>query len=70
MSDANESIRLNPRYIAGYLERGIVYRRTGSLDKAIGDYDTTIHLSPNFARAYYDRAIAYGLRAITAIDTR
>jgi tetratricopeptide (TPR) repeat protein len=62
MSDANESIRLNPRDDRGYLERGIVYRRTGSLDKAIGDYGTTIHFNPNFARAYYDRAIAYALR--------
>jgi tetratricopeptide (TPR) repeat protein len=62
MSDAIESIRLNPRDYGGYLERGIVYRRTGRLDKAIGDYDTTIHLNPNFARVYYDRAIAYGLK--------
>jgi len=62
MSDANESIRLNPRYFGGYLERGIIYRQTGNLDKAIGDYDTTTRLNPNFARAYYDRAIACGLK--------
>jgi tetratricopeptide (TPR) repeat protein len=62
MSDASESIRLNPRDYRGYLERGIVYRRTGRLDKAIGDYDTTIRLNPNFARVYYDRAIAYALK--------
>ena len=62
MSDANESIRLNPRYFGGYLERGIVYRRTGRLDKAISDYDTTIHFNPNLAGAYYDRSIAYGLK--------
>jgi tetratricopeptide (TPR) repeat protein len=63
MSDASESIRLNPRDYRGYLERGLVYRRTGSLDKAIRDYDTTIHLNPNFARAYYDRAIVYSLKS-------
>ncbi len=62
IADANESIRLNPGYFAGYLERGIVYRRTGNLDKAIGDYDAVIRLNPNFARAYYDRAIACGLK--------
>jgi tetratricopeptide (TPR) repeat protein len=62
MSDANESIRLNPHDYRGYLERGIVYRRTGSLDKAFGDYDITIHLNPNFAWAYYDRAIVYALK--------
>jgi tetratricopeptide (TPR) repeat protein len=63
MSDASESIRLNPRDYRGYLERGLVYRRTGSLDKAIRDYYTTIHLNPNFARAYYDRAIVYSLKS-------
>jgi len=62
MSDASESIRLNPRYYGGYLERGIVYRRTGDPAKAVADYDAVIGLNPNFARAYYDRAIAYGLK--------
>jgi tetratricopeptide (TPR) repeat protein len=38
MDDANESIRLNPHFSGGYLERGIVYRRTGNLDKSICDY--------------------------------
>ena len=62
MVDANESIRLNPQYYGGYLERAIAYRRTGHLDKAISDYDTVIRLNPSFARAYYDRAIAYRLK--------
>src|SRR5262249_509153 len=35
MSDANESIRLNPRYFNSYNERGIIYRRSGNLDQAI-----------------------------------
>jgi tetratricopeptide (TPR) repeat protein len=62
MSDATESIRLNPRHFGGYLNRGIIYRRTGNLDQAISDYNTAIRLNPNFARTYYDRAIAYSLK--------
>ncbi len=62
MDDASESIRLNPRSYRGYLERGVVYRRTGRLDKAISDYDTAVRLNPHFGRIYYDRAIAYGLK--------
>ena len=59
MTDANESIRLNPAYFDGYLERGIIYRRTGSLDQAISEYDTAIRLNPNFSHTYFDRAIGY-----------
>jgi tetratricopeptide (TPR) repeat protein len=59
MSDASESIRLNPQYFNGYNERGIIYRRTGKLDQAISSFDTAIHLNPNFARAYNNRANAY-----------
>lgn len=62
MSDANESILLNPRYYGGYLNRGIAYRRTGNLDQAISDYNTAIRLNPNFAWTYYDRALAYSLK--------
>jgi tetratricopeptide (TPR) repeat protein len=62
MADANESIRLNPRYYGGYLERGIICRRSGNLDQAISCYDAAIRLNPNFARTYYDRALAYSLK--------
>jgi tetratricopeptide (TPR) repeat protein len=62
MVDANESIRLNPQYYGGYLERAIAHRRSGNLHKAIDDYDTAIRLNPNFARTYYSRAIAYRLK--------
>jgi tetratricopeptide (TPR) repeat protein len=56
------SILLNPRHYGGYLNRGIVYRRTGNLGQAISDYNMAIRLNPNFARTYYDRAIAYSLK--------
>jgi tetratricopeptide (TPR) repeat protein len=59
IADANESIRLNPRYYGGYFERGAICRRTGNLDQAIIYYDAAIRLNPNFARTYYGRALAY-----------
>jgi tetratricopeptide (TPR) repeat protein len=62
MDDATESIRLNPHYFGGYLERGIILRRTGHLDQAIGDYNTAIRLNPDFSRTYFHRAIAYSLK--------
>jgi tetratricopeptide (TPR) repeat protein len=62
MDDATESIRLNPNYFGGYLERGIFYRRNGNLGQAINDYDTAIRLNPTFAWSYYDRANAYAIK--------
>lgn len=59
MSDANEAIRLNPRYFNGYNERGIIYRRTGNPDQAISNFNTAIQLNPNFSRAYNNRGNAY-----------
>ncbi len=59
MTDANESIRLNPNYFNGYNERGIIYRRSGNLDQAISSLNTAIRLNPNFVRAYNNRANAY-----------
>jgi tetratricopeptide (TPR) repeat protein len=62
LNDANESIRLNPHYYGGYLERGIISRRSGNLDQAMSYYSAVIRLNPNFAWGYYDRAIVYGLK--------
>ena len=59
MADANESIRLNPRYPGGYFQRAAISRRSGNLDQAISSYDAAIRLNPNNAQSYYGRAIAY-----------
>jgi tetratricopeptide (TPR) repeat protein len=59
MADANESIRLNPRYYGGYFQRGAICRQSGDLDQAIRCYDAAIRLNPNLAQTYYNRAIAY-----------
>jgi len=59
MADANESIRLNPRYPGGYFQRAAISRGSGNLDQAISSYDAAIRLNPNYAQSYYGRAIAY-----------
>lgn len=59
IADANESIRLNPRYYGGYFQRAAISRRSGNLDQAISSYDAAIRLNPNNAQSYYGRAIAY-----------
>lgn len=48
-------------YILGnrHLERGIRLNRQEDLDTAIACYTEAIHLYPGYARAYFNRAIAY-----------
>lgn len=59
MQDANECIRLNPRFFGGYQSRGRVYRRRGEHDKAIREYTKALQLDPNFAQLYVNRGVAY-----------
>jgi tetratricopeptide (TPR) repeat protein len=56
------------------LQKGAIYAGSGNLDKAIEEFDSSIRLRPDFARAYWARGNAYfekkdHKRAITDYDT-
>jgi tetratricopeptide (TPR) repeat protein len=61
IADANEAIRLNPKFALAhvYVLRGVAYFRKGDYDQAISDYDRAIRLDPKFALAYCHRGEAY-----------
>lgn len=42
--------------------RGLAYRKTGDLDKAIADYSAAIQLNPVYALAYNNRGYVYEAR--------
>ena len=42
-----------------YNNRGNAYTGKGEYDRAIQDYDQSIKLSPNHARAFNNRGVAY-----------
>ena len=43
----------------GYLNRGSAYAGLRQYQRAIQDYDRAIQLNPNYAKAYYNRGLAY-----------
>jgi len=40
-------------------DRGLAYARKRNFDRAIQDYDQSLHLNPNSATAHYNRGVAY-----------
>jgi Flp pilus assembly protein TadD len=45
--DYNEFIRLSPKDVDGWNNRGIAYANKGEHDRAISDYTEAIRLSPS-----------------------
>jgi len=54
-----EAIRLDPKYVPAYVNRGDIYKTRGDYDKAVADYDESIRLDPDHVPAYIDRGLAY-----------
>ena len=59
-ADFTEAIRLNPTYALAFGNRGLVYERKDSYDRAITDFNEAIRLDPNYAIAFRGRGIVYG----------
>lgn len=57
----NEAIRIYPAYARAYLERGNVYLKVDSADRALADYSKVIELKPEelLADAYLNRGLVY-----------
>ena len=53
------SLRLNPRIVEDYIQRGTAYSYIGKHTKAIGDYNAALKLKPNYANAYYKRGVVW-----------
>jgi tetratricopeptide (TPR) repeat protein len=52
-------IKINPKHIQAYFNRGRTYIYKGDNDAAIADLDVVARFAPNNASVYYNRSLAY-----------
>ena len=52
IAEYDEAIRLDPRYVTAYFQKGTAYAELGELERATEDFGQGIRLSPEYALAY------------------
>ena len=60
ISHYTRALKINPRYAAAYLNRGVAYGKKGQYDQTITDYTMALKIDPRYAEAYSNRGVAYG----------
>ena len=58
LADVNKAIALNDRDAVAFNTRGNIYMLFGEYQNAISDYSNAIDIDGNYAKAYYNRALA------------
>lgn len=59
IADADQAIKLNPKYTSAFIDRGNAYFGKQNYDRAIAEYTETSKLNPKYAVAYKNRANAH-----------
>jgi tetratricopeptide (TPR) repeat protein len=69
LSDCNKALRRAeknyPEYGLLYADRGMIYLRQGTYDKAMADFNDALKYSPKSARALYGRGVAESRKNLT-----
>jgi Tfp pilus assembly protein PilF len=58
LADLNEAIRLDPKSVLAFSQRGVLYVHKGDNGRAIADFNEAIGLDPNNALAFCNRGAA------------
>jgi tetratricopeptide (TPR) repeat protein len=56
--------------VIAYNNRGNAYTAKGQYDRAVQDYDQSIKLNPNYARAFNNRGVAYQKKGSTTARSK
>jgi tetratricopeptide (TPR) repeat protein len=61
IEDFNHAIRINPKLILAYVNRGNILAQSGNVKGAIDDCNQALRLNPNLGEAYVNRGVALAL---------
>ena len=59
IADLDQVIKLSPKNVYAYFDKGNVYMTAGDLTSAISCYTSAIELKPDMGEAYYNRGLMY-----------
>ena len=59
LSEFELALRLNPKMIAAYVDRGNAYQQLGKFDRAVQNYDQAIKLDPKYSEAINNLGTIY-----------
>jgi tetratricopeptide (TPR) repeat protein len=62
IADFNMVLKIDPKSVSAYYNRGVAYGGKGQNDQAIADFNRVLKINPKSAGSYYNRAIAYYLK--------
>ena len=65
ISHYSKAIKINPKFVKAYNNRGIAYVLKKQYDLAIADFNKAIELDPKNGKAYNNRAIVYSYQGET-----
>jgi tetratricopeptide (TPR) repeat protein len=65
INNYSEAIKINPKFVKAYNNRGIAYIHKKQYDLAIADFSKAIELDPKNGKAYNNRAIVYSYQGET-----
>ena len=65
ITNYSKAIKINPKFVKAYNNRGIAYVWKKKYDLAIADFNKAIELDPNNGKAYHNRAIVYSYQGET-----
>ena len=65
ISNYSKAIKINPKFVKAYNNRGIAYTWKKQYDLAIADFNKAIELDPKNGKAYNNRAIVYSYQGET-----
>ena len=59
IADYSKAIKINPKFVKAYNNRGVAYSMKKQYELAIADFTKAIELDPKNGKAYHNRAIVY-----------